>query len=424
MNLTKMRDIFRVILKSVLKAAAFVVGLPFCLLLRLIRPFVVVRFSPLFHRIGPCALGMEIYLCERDIGLHGGKVFDMFYAMPPVSNPCLIRMWGRIVPQVPYYLARCILLADQFLPGAVEDTLNGRFTMVEQDVNCVLDQTHAHLSFTEDEEQRGQAALRAMGIPAGVPFVCFHSRDNAYTQRLFLNYDSSFHTVRDSNIENYALTINGLVARGFYAIRMGHVVASEISFRSQKIIDYATCGVRSDFLDIYLSARSAFFLGSQTGLNTIPMIFRRPLVLVNVLPLGHCCCWGRDFVIIPKRLWLAREKRFLKFREILHSDLAVMYDSKEYRARGLEAVENTPEEIRDAVDEMLARLDGKFKATDEDEVLQRRFWSLYEHAPLRAIIEGEEGLLGAVGRRGRVRPFRSLARIGSKFLVENKGLLD
>ncbi len=42
---------------------------------------------------------------------------------------------------------------------------------------------------------------------------------------------------------------------------------------------------RTDFMDIYLSAKCKFFITSGVGLMAIPMIFRRPLLCVNYIPL-------------------------------------------------------------------------------------------------------------------------------------------
>ena len=48
-----------------------------------------------------------------------------------------------------------------------------------------------------------------------------------------------------------------------------------------RIIDYAT-DFQSDFMDLYLSARCTFFIGNNGGMVTLPLIFRKPLVIVNV----------------------------------------------------------------------------------------------------------------------------------------------
>ena len=63
---------------------------------------------------------------------------------------------------------------------------------------------------------------------------------------------------------------------------------------------------------------------------------------------------------------------------------------------GLQAVENTSKEIFDITKEMNERLDGTWKIKEVDEVLQKKFRSLF--------------------------PLDFPARIGAKFLKENKHL--
>ena len=63
--------------------------------------------------------------------------------------------------------------------------------------------------------------------------------------------------------------------------------------------------------------------------------------------------------------------------------------------------ENSPEEIRDIVIEMDERLNGNWKETREDLLLQKRFWSLFEEnikkinlkTPLHGIIKSRFGAM-------------------------------
>ena len=70
---------------------------------------------------------------------------------------------------------------------------------------------------------------------------------------------------------------------------------------------------------------------------------------------------------------------------------------------GITLVENTPDEIRDVVIEMEERLKGTWKTTKEDEILQRKFWSLYKSSELHGKI---------------------YSRIGADFLRTYQALLD
>ncbi len=241
-----------------------------------------------------------------------------------------------------------------------------------------------------------------MNIPEDGPFVCFHARDASFLKSASPGKKWDYHDYRDSHIENYLPGVEALTRRGYSALRMGSVVETEINTSNPAIIDYAT-GMRNDFLDVFLSAKCSFFTSSAVGIGSLPIVFRRPVVFVNFISLAHIPASRRLNLIIPKKLWRKKESRFMTFKEILASGTGCFNSSQEYRKHGIEPVENTSEEIRDVCVEMDARLKGQWVATEEDEALQNKFWSLFEPGPLNAV-------------------FR--ARLGTQFLRQNKTLMD
>ena len=71
-------------------------AIPLCLLLRMVRPIVRVRFGRVvIERIGAFAFQTELYLCERDLGIQGRKAADFFYYDGVVSNLQLKTMVDR-----------------------------------------------------------------------------------------------------------------------------------------------------------------------------------------------------------------------------------------------------------------------------------------------------------------------------------------
>jgi putative glycosyltransferase (TIGR04372 family) len=99
---------------------------------------------------------------------------------------------------------------------------------------------------------------------------------------------------------------------------------------------------------------------------------------------------------------LSGESRYLTFKEILNSDIGSFSAIESYTAAGIEVVENTSSEIAGLACEMNDRLDGVWESAEEDEELQREFWSIYRNL-------------------GPNEPIPS--RVGSEFLRNNKDLL-
>jgi putative glycosyltransferase (TIGR04372 family) len=245
------------------------------------------------------------------------------------------------------------------------------------DVNNVLELVPPHLSFTPEELELGRISLDSLGVPSHSLFICFVGRDPTYLQVIHPDLNTSYHDYRNTEIDNYILAVEEMANRGYYAIRMGSTVKKSLASHNPKIIDYATNGQRTDFMDIYLGAKCHFFISCQTGIDAIPTIFRRPILYVNTAPLELALSWDKNNLIIPKMYWLDKEQRFMSFREILESGAGRFLETHQYIDMGITLIENTPEEILEVTIEMEERLKGTWVTTEEDEDLQRRFWSLY-----------------------------------------------
>jgi len=379
------------------------VGFPVVIIVRLLRPLVTIRFGRLYSdRIGHFAGNTEMYLCERDAGIYGSHTYDIFYCGSFICNHQLKKMWDdHLHIFSPAIVIRCLSWANQRLPGAAIHTVK---MPSDQDANNYLSRLGTHLTFTTEEESIGKEYLKSIGISSKDKFVCFCSRDARYLADLYSSFDCdcSYHNFRDASIYNHVLAVEMLSKRmGYYAIRMGHLVKDPIHSNNPKIIDYSTNGDRSEFLDIYLAAKCNLFVNSGSGISALPRIFRRPMVAANLIPLEYV---GENLVLfIPKKLWLKEEARFMTFREIFDSGAGRFLSGQQYESLGIEPIENSPAEIKDAVIEADERIRGTWRTTEEDEYLQSRFLSLFP----------ENVLLGE--RR---------SRIGADFLRQNKELLE
>lgn len=400
-----------VVLRKVYCLFLVVFAVPAVVIIRLLRPLVTVRFGSICaKRIGHFAASPEIYLCERDQGTNNKpRVIDIFYYIKPVSNYQLKRMWDRML--CVWQFSRFTNLVDRinrFLPKAEPHIAPISFN--DRDIQDFFRRTPPHLSFTDNEEIRGEGVLRKFGINDSNPFVCFHARNSVYLNTVYSSYDWRYHNYRDSSISNYILAAEELTHRGYFVIRMGVAVKEPLDTTNLKIIDYAVKH-RTDFMDIYLSAKCKFFISSNSGISMVSTVFRRPVVFVNFVPIEWAFAWSPIHLFIPKKLWSAKEKRFLSFGEILDLGIArepldkvgIKIVGQKYKEQGIDVIENTPQEIAAVVREMDQRLNGTWEETEEDKKMQSRFWALFKN--------------DYSGKKNTVR-------IGAEFLRQNRNLLD
>lgn len=102
-----------------------------------------------------------------------------------------------------------------------------------------------------------------------------------------------------------------------------------------------------------------------------------PVAGVNVAPLAAAKIWGPKDLAIPKLYRDRRTKELACFSEILRSGMGDMRSSQKILSTGFELLDNTPDEIRDLVSEMIDRLEGVHSASDEAESLQGQFQMLF-----------------------------------------------
>ncbi|MEO5374088.1 MAG: tetratricopeptide repeat protein [Alphaproteobacteria bacterium] len=385
-----------------LPAAVRTAALSLALILtRLIRPMVLVRFCPVFvPRIGHM-IDIEFYLSQRDLGMHPRRTLDIFYYAEPVSNRCLLRKYQEHVRLVPW--GETVVNVDKHIPGWEAHHFAGN--LFTRDPECVLSRTRNHVTFSEREDREAWAALRDMGVNRGDRIVCFHARDSAYLRTAESGIKANdwwWHDYRDSDIENYMPAIEEMTHRGYKMLRMGAVVEKPIKTDNPNIIDYATVG-RSEFLDIWLCANCAFFIGNTSGICIVPMMFRKPILFVDFAPLEFLHSWHPDYLNLPKKLWLRRENRFMTFREVIESGAGRFQRSDQYVKADIDIRPCSPEEITAAVLELHDRVTGVWQTTEEDEDLQRRFRALFKPSSLQQ---------------------RVLARVSADFLRRNRDLLD
>lgn len=345
-------------------------------LIRLARPVILIRIGRLTsQRIGHFIFDTEVYLCQRDIERRKGRKFDVFFNGSLICNMQLKKMWDRTINV--HELAVHVYRANRRLPGGDAHTVAIKpWSSYNQDMRTLIGITNSHLLFTAEEEVLGCRELNALGISDETPFVCFHARDSSYLESTIPENDWLYHSYRDADINNFLPAIEELGRRGYISLRMGAIVSERLDWDEPSIVDYATTH-RTDFMDLYLCARCRFFLGSHTGLFMAASAFRRPSAVVNVIPYEMITTWGADDLFIPKKLWLAEQDRYMTFAEIYSTGVPALHSTPRYEERGIEPVENTPEEIAALATEMDDRLNQVWQSWKEDQRLQERFWSIF-----------------------------------------------
>ena len=256
------------------------------------------------------------------------------------------------------------------------------------------------LAFTEEEESVGKKFLDSNGLKPN-QFICYTVRSESYyLARISEAQVIKPQTFRNPSEDVYLKVVESLNKDGFKILRMGKDLDRKLDKDVYpKILDYAS-QLRTDFLDIYLLKQCKFLLNGATGLISPRWIWNLPSVTCDsYLIWRNQLCYD---IFLLQRVWIKRENRFATFTEML--SLHGYSEEKHQPGLGVELVKNTAEEIRDACDEMNARIDGNWVTTKEDEDLQRRYQDL-------------------IAKFSDKPTWNGRGRIGAKFLRDNQDLL-
>jgi putative glycosyltransferase (TIGR04372 family) len=409
----------RVLNKFVLERIWFIIFLPFSILLlfliRAIRPFFIIRISFLISwRIGHYAGNMDMYLCERknNINLDRIKIIDLWFDKTKPCNSQFKIMLKRVINIYPRWLLHPIYILNNWIPGGAKNIIPENVSSDRDILNLTYTSEKAspinanNIEFTKKEEQKGMERLIRFGLNHNSKFVCLVVRDSAYLEHQknenSTGVDWSYQDYRDTSIQNYILAAEELVKNGYYVFRMGSVVNEPMNINNEMIIDYATNGMRSEFMDIYLSAKCEFCISSGTGIDAVSSLFRRPKLIVNLESIEYFHSFFLNDITLFRKMRNINNKELLSIKSIIDKGVGGFSRKDSFSNNGVELIENTPIEIKDAVVEMILRTSGEWNDN----------WYDIEVKPVIESIFSKSKLHGKI-----------LSKFSTSFLRENKYLL-
>lgn len=398
-----MKATAKAILVTAIRVLFSVFALPF---LYLLKPFVFIKFCLIPNqRIGHLVGNTDTFLRNLKNEPGSQRAFYLFFIWDP-ANQQIVEMFKRELTIIQskaltrlYYAIRPILIKTGFF-------VRIRSTLVPHMRAANL--YPAVLTLNAREEEVGRRHLDDMGVGEDDWFACFHARDSRYLDVWRPQYKNLWgkSDYRNSDINEFTEAANYLTSLGGYVLRMGAVVEEPLDAGSNpKIIDYAT-RYRSDFMDIYLSAKCKFFLVTNTGMVYAPAAFDTPVAMANAVPY-FIVPPGRGNLFAPKLLFLENENRYLSFPEAKDKGLFASDMNHDYPALcqdlGLRQIDNTADEIRDLCEDMMDKLARRIPSKEAV-----RLQELYNDRYLSDLPYYEK-----VG-----------ARIGASFALKYKDLID
>ena len=352
-------------------------AVPLILILWILKPFFWLKLGMLrYSRIGHLAMNTDLFLRRRQLGIYPDGPYYCFVSHPDnPANRQLLNMWKRLLPihesRILCYFFSGMLPILKRTPFHQELPNNDEYDISDNPLN----NAKPSLYFTPDEIEKGRELLKQMNVDYQKDeFVCIFSRDNAYLKN-YLPYNNwNYQNARDSDIDSLIEATKYLIQKGYTVIRIGSVVSKPINFSHEKLIDYPYSEYQSDFLDIFLVANCKFVLsGGSSGLINLACVFDKPLLIVNMAEFEYPP-FGKNCLYTPKKYKYSKTGNYLRIEEAVKLG-SVWIDPASY---GLETEETSPQEILEATQEMIARLENRFEESNESERLNQIYKKLWE----------------------------------------------
>ena len=217
-----------------------------------------------------------------------------------------------------------------------------------------------------------QELFEKIGLSSSPWYVCLHIREAGYAKLL----DDDITEFRNSDINTYIRAVEYITGMGGFVVRMGDESMTPMP-DLPGVIDYATSKFKSDENDFILMSYCSYFIGSNSGANWIAIVQQRRILAVNVVPMAVAKIWTSKDLAVPKLHLRTSDDSQLPFKEIFDRDIADFQMSYKFENAGVYVVDNSEDEILNAVAEFhdLVMHGGNFSVPQER--LQKKFNSLF-----------------------------------------------
>ena len=351
-------------------------SLPFIILIILISPVIHIRIGLInCDRIGHFAANTELYLCRKKY--EEKNFLDIFYFPSKVSNKQLEKMIKREIYIFPKIIVRPFdLIIRSFKLLRRFNPIKTNFG--DHDIYNYLDKRKNIIKFNREEKKKGNDFLKKINLYKK-KYVCLTIRDEKYVEKNWKNKKTmDYHKHRNMEIDDFIPMCKYLNQQGFFVVRMGSDVKKKMSYSNPKFIDYSVSDIKSDFLDIYILANCYFNVSSVMGLDAIPFIFRKPILYLSSIPIGHFSTSSKRFLNVTLNHYDKLKKKNLSTTDIFKKGCGFLYSKKEFENRKIKLVSYKKNEIKLYTVEMLKFVKSNFVYSKNQLILNNYYWDNYK----------------------------------------------
>ncbi len=211
-------------------------------------------------------------------------------------------------------------------------------------------------------------------------FIGINARNNLYVSKL-KNQDDNFHDFRNFEFEDFDKSINFLKNKNYQIVKLGQTFLEEnYKFKDNEILTSMDFKDNKKF-DFLLNKYSKYNICGNSGLTAISSVLRKSIIYINFIPfnldnLSYC---SPGSIVLPKKIFSYDKNRFLNFREMNKLNFSIHNKIDPYKENKLKVINNTPDEILNAVIEMENKFKDHSSFYSKNKNFQKNFWDAFEN---------------------------------------------
>jgi putative glycosyltransferase (TIGR04372 family) len=176
--------------------------------------------------------------------------------------------------------------------------------------------------------------------------VCLIVRDGGHYKSKG-DIESAGYELLNFDINDFSGVAEVLIESGFQVVRMGSGSERPFTCKPDGVVDYALSKNRSEFLDVYLAATCEFAVSTQTGPDAVCMLFRRPVLYVDVT--RYCQFFFGSKLATWSPVRLQKNGCILNLSEVVNSEIAWFKDPNLFSKNGIYQQKSSKSELKELV---------------------------------------------------------------------------
>ena len=163
--------------------------------------------------------------------------------------------------------------------------------------------------------------------------------------------------MRNSDINNYKESILYLLNKNYWVIRLNQFSEKQLEINHPKFIDYPFSKYKNLCLDLYLVKNCKFMISTQSGLQSLALLFGKPLLTTNSIRMFETKSTNEFSRVILKKPYWKANKIFISLENYLK--LKYKYHHVDHVNTEIDFEENSSSEILEATKEFVYNLENK-----------------------------------------------------------------